>query len=701
MKCTDPTMLEFLEGSKVYFAIPVYQRRYSWKEENCRQLLSDLKKLLLSPQDSSHFFGSFVIQVNPIGHQSENSIIDGQQRLTTVFLLLLALKNLLDEGKIQSEEPFLSEKIKPFLIKQFTNEVRLFPVEKDRDAFSKLFDDESTHDPVSQLTINYQFFRNAILEESISPEGLFHAIDRLKTIVLSLEPNEHPQVIFESLNSTGLALEEGDKIRNYVLMDQSSEKQSEYYENYWTKIERFVGGDVSNFIRDFLTLKLAKAPNIKKVYRAFRDYIESNNFELEDVLKKLLRYARNYEKLLTGDSGFSSKSAKPINDSLCRLKRLEIVVARPFHMEALLLHEQGALTDDDLLRILLITESYLFRRNICVIATNALNKIFANLNEEILRYDGTTRSYVDKMIYALRSRKSGGRFPNDEEFATALAAKQIYSMRSLYKYYLFERFENYGIKETKDVVTHLECGDYTIEHIMPQRLSSEWREELGKDAQIIHDEWLNRLANLTLTAYNSKLSNKSFREKRDTPEGGYKSSGIRMNIKIASKERWGLRELKERNADMIGQALKIWFCPQTEFKPVKIAKEQYDSCTLDDDQIELTNREIVQYSYNNIVHVVNNWAEMFEQVVKMCHHADRSVLIELANAEDNRDMAQYVKTTEKALRAAFKIDEKIYFERNTSTNRKRVILRQLFELYDLDPSDLVFYLKPQDETVES
>lgn len=220
-----------------------------------------------------------------------------------------------------------------------------------------------------------------------------------------------------------------------------------------------------------------------------------------------------------------------LDDCLYRMMRLEVVVTRPFLMEVLRLNQDGKLSVDEVLSIFLITENYLFRRNICEVPTNALNKIFLNLNKEILRYDNTPDNYVQKFIYALLSKKESGRFPTDEEFTEELSNKQVYQMRGKYKAYLFERLENYGTIETKDVYIHLDNNIYTIEHIMPQRLTPAWTESLGVNASEIHETWLHRLANLTLSGYNPNLSNKTFAEKRDSEIGGYKASGLKLNQK--------------------------------------------------------------------------------------------------------------------------------------------------------------------------
>ena len=354
--------------------------------------------------------------------------------------------------------------------------------------------------------------------------------------------------------------------------------------------------------------------------------------------------------------------------------------------------------DDPGQEVFLITENYLFRRNICEVPTNALNKIFLTLNKEILRYDNTTDIYVQKFIYALLSKKDSGRFPDDEEFTTALATKQVYQMRGKYKAYLFERFENYGTVETKDVYTHLDNNVYTIEHIMPQHLTPAWTESLGANALEIHSTWLHRLANLTLTGYNPNLSNKTFAEKRDSEEGGYKASGLKMNQKISVKESWGLPELEERNDEMINLAKKIWAYPQTAFVP---AEKEFDSCTLDDENVELTGRDIVKYSYQSIEQPVTSWADMFEHIVKFLHQKDKSVLSGLAyTTSSTTDLSKYFSNTEDGLRSALKIDDNIYAERNTNTALKISVLRRLFALYDADPMDLVFYLKdPESEKV--
>ena len=562
MKGSETRMTAFMEGADKRYIIPVYQRKYDWKQENCRQLYEDLKKVVQTGR-ISHFFGSIVSSVVPNGSKIEYHIIDGQQRLTTVSLLLLAICNLITKGKLTSREARLDEQIRQrFLIAPWASEedrIKLRPVKSDREALTKLFGPVEDYDRASNLTLNYLFFRDVLLKEEIPVDELYAAISKLEIISITLEPDDNAQLIFESLNSTGLALAEGDKIRNYILMGLPPKEQSKYYTEYWEKIEKCTRNDVSSFVRDYLSIKQQMTPNVSTIYQAFKRYVEEIQLPIEALLEDLLKYARLFEKLLTCESGLGEKR---LDNCLYRMARLEITVTRPFLMEVLRLNQDGKLSVETVRDVFEITENYLFRRNICEVPTNALNKVFLTLNKEILRYDNTADNYVDKFIYALRSKRESGRFPDDREFSDALAAKQVYLMRGKYKAYLFERFENYGTVETKSVYAHLDNNDYSIEHIMPQHLTPAWMEELGTNAAEIHAMWLHRLANLTLTGYNPSLSNKTFQEKRDSEQGGYQNSGLRMNQKIALKDAWGLPELEERNQEMVARALQIWRCPQ-------------------------------------------------------------------------------------------------------------------------------------------
>ena len=693
-------LVKYLDGSDKRFVIPVYQRNYSWKVENCRQLYDDLVKLILNKRDM-HFFGSLVSVNN--GKFEEYLIIDGQQRVTTISILLLAIHNILKEGKLTAEDPKLIDKVyNKYLVDEYdTSErrIKLKAVNKDLEAFERLFEgDPDEFIPNSDITINYNYFYDRILKEEITIDQLFEAIKALMIINITVDEDDDPQLIFESLNSTGVDLTEGDKIRNYVLMGQSPENQEAFYKKYWSKIEICTGNDnnnnngVSLFVRDYLSMMRQSTPSMDKIYPVFKAYVSERKISIEDLLKELLDYARLYEKLTK-----SSFDDEIVNASIRRLNYLETTVSRPFFLQALDLQKQGILKVADLRAIFLIVENYLFRRNICEVPTNALNKIFLTLNREIHRFDGTYDNYVEKLKYALTSKKESGRFPSDEEFRVALSEKQVYLMRGRYKNYLFERYENYGTDEIKDVFERIENGKYTIEHIMPQTLTPSWKRALGENYSEIYNAWLHRLANLTLTAYNSSYSNNDFEDKRDA-DNGFKKSGIRMNQLIAQKDKWTLAELEERDSYMVSDALKIWIYPETDYKP---EEKELDAFTLDDD-VNLTGSVIAKFSFKDTEQTVESWTDMYARVLRMLHAEDSSVLTGLAYTSDPEiELSTHVSSSPDAFNSKAQIAQNIYVWTGIGTQYKINTLRRFFMLYGVDPTDLSFYLKDSSEIQSS
>lgn len=686
MKGSETKLVSYMQGSDKRFVIPVYQRNYDWKTENCKQLYDDLIKVIRRGR-KSHFFGS-IVSVHNDGEFNEYLVIDGQQRLTTISLLLLAMYNLMKNGVLTPEKGNLAEKIyKTYLIDEWQDDdtrIKLKPVKNDRNAFGKLFDEESEHIPDSNLTINYNYFYSRIQKEEITLDELYEAVTKLEIINITLNQDDNPQLIFESLNSTGVALSEGDKIRNFILMGLPTKQQNDYYEKYWNKIEVCTDYDVSMFVRDYLSVKQQLIPAMSKVYFTFKAYVEENGTEIEPLLQELLSYAKWYEILLKGNT-----ADKELNACIYRLNRLETTVTRPFFLEVLRLQAAGKLSLAEVKEIFLYTENYLFRRTICDLPTNALNKIFLMLHREIIRYDGTDNSYLEKFKYALNSKSDRGRFPDDEEFVEAFATRPVYQMNSKNKIYILERFENYGTVEVQNVYKQCDDGVYSIEHIMPQHLTPAWVKELGEDYEEIHETWLHRMANLTLTGYNSKYSNSAFTEKRDM-KNGFIDSHLYMNNWIGQQNHWGLAELEARNQMLMQRALKIWPLPATDFKP---AEKQMDSYSLDDD-VELSGRDIVRFGYKNTEQPVTSWIDMMEQVLKILHAEDKSVLSRLAYSKgETNDLDAYVSNKPQDLRNALEIDTDIYVERNTSTSTKISMLRKFFKAYGANEEDLVFYLK--------
>ena len=652
MKGSECKFVKYMEGSDKRFVIPVYQRNYDWKTENCKQLYDDLVKII-NGKRKSHFFGIDKGVLNP-------GTANLKQRIYEEYLV----------DKWQPEE----------------TRIKLKPVKNDQKAFGKLFDDPDEHIRESNLTVNYGYFYDRIQKQEITIDELYDAICCLEIINIRLDKDDNPQLIFESLNSTGLDLSEGDKIRNFILMGLPSKEQEDYYEKYWNRIEVCTKYDVSAFIRDYLSVKQQAIPQQKKIYTTFKDYVDLVKIETEPLLSEMLAYAKRYQILLDGNT-----SSKELNACIYRLNRLETTVTRPYFLEVLRLYDENILSLQQVTEIFLMAENYLFRRTICDLPTNALNKIFLLLHREIVRYDGTEDNYVEKVKYALVTKRERARFPGDEEFSQAFVDRAIYQMNSKNKIYILERLENYGTAEDKDVYRHCDDGDYTIEHIMPQHLTPVWQKELGDDYVQIHETWLHRIANLTLTAYNSKYSNSSFTEKK-TMENGFDDSGIRLNMWISKKDKWTLPELEERSELLRGRALTVWQMPVTDYKP---EEKQLDSYTLEDES-ELTGRMIARFTFKKTEQPVASWVEMFQKVIQILYEEDKTILMKLAVSEDE-NIALHFSTSPDAFTKSLEIGDGIYVWTNTSTQSKLSVLSRLFKLYDEDPADLVFYLRDESE----
>ena len=661
--------------------------------EHCKQLYDDLVKIIRQNR-KSHFFGSIVSVQSESGTMEEFLIIDGQQRLTTISLLLLAIYHLLSSGKMVSRDHQLTDKIlKKYLIDEYEPEekrIKLKPIKNDQKAFGILFDQDEEYIPDSNLTINYRYFYDRIQHGELDIDELFDAICKLEIINISLNHEDNPQLIFESLNSTGLNLSEGDKIRNYILMGLPNDQQTKFYEKYWNRIESYTDYDVSSFVRDYLSIKQQSTPNMNSVYPTFKKYVEDAEVaDIEPLLKDLLEYAKRYAFLIKG-----GHSDERLNSCIYRLNRLSTSVTRPFLLEVIRLSESGALTADELIEVFHFTESYLFRRAICDLPTNALNKIFLLLHREIIRFDGDESHYVEKFKYALLSKRERTRFPSDEEFAECMSTRNIYGMNPKNKLYLFERLENSETSETKDVWGHLDRGEYSIEHIMPQHLTAAWIVSLGDNYEAIHTNWLHRLANLTLTAYNSRYSNGPFAEKRDMPHG-FKDSGLRINQWVGRKEQWGLPELEERDQLLKNTVIGIWPYPTSNYHP---QKKQMDAIALDEDVI-LTGRVLSKYSFKGAEQPVASWADMYQQVITMLHSENKAVLTKLAVSQDPAvDLSLHFSMSPTSFNSCRQIDTDLYVWTGTDTQYKINNLRKIFAIFDVPESELVFYLKDEDNS---
>ncbi len=571
MDARKGNIYEILNGNK-QFLIPVYQRFYSWDIEQCRRLWNDIV-IMQKEGKQGHFVGSIVNiaeQAMPTGVQ-KYMIIDGQQRMTTLSLLLLALR---DYGlKHPEDQTINARRIDNMLLKNEyesgEERFKLLLTEADKDVLIALVEQKPIqgHDN-SRIRINYNFFNKQIESKELSPAEIYESIGKLQIVNITLDRQmDDAQAIFESLNSTGKELTESDLIRNYVLMGLDATEQTYVYEHLWRPMELLFEYDkqesvMDRFFRDYLTMKQTRIPKVDYVYEEFKKYHLNCEFSsIRDLCADLYKFAQYYTDMVFARSE-DNKLKVLYQDINC----LKMEVSYPFLLKVHNDYSLGIIGIDTLIEIINICVSYVVRRNICDIPTNSLNKTFATLRNEIKNDD-----YLNSIKAFFILRDDYKIFPTDERFASVFASRDIYNMRA--RNYILRHLEMYNNKG--NVVVE----NYTIEHIMPQNqnLSSEWIAMLGDNWKEIQKNYLHTVGNLTLTAYNSEMSDKSFNEKMNM-EGGFKQSALRLNSYLVLQTEWNKNKIKERARILTEIALKIWAYPKLtadELSPY-LATDNYD-----------------------------------------------------------------------------------------------------------------------------
>lgn len=556
MKATETNLLKFLKEPK-QFIIPIYQRTYSWKKEQCQQLWNDIITAAKDETISGHFLGSLVYIESGLYQVSslpQLLIIDGQQRLTTICLLLTALGKAI-EGS-DTEINITRRKIDNYYL--FNNQeededrYKLLLTQSDRETYIHLIENRELPEKYSQqIKDNYDFFVNQI--QKMDLKELYSGIGKLIIVDISLDrEKDNPQLIFESLNSTGLDLSQADLIRNYILMGLEPQQQKEIYNNYWYKIEQSFNEfdrdrlDFDKFMRYYLTVKSGNLPNMRDIYGSFKKYVQKHkNISIEEIVKDIYRYSKYFVSI-----AFDKEKSPKIKPVIADIKQLKVDVAYPFLLEVYDDRDLNIITETELVEILLLVESYVFRRAICGIPTNSMNKTFASLSRDIDK-----NNYLESVKQAFVSMKTYKRFPNNEEFRRELLVKDIYNLRNCH--YLLHKLENFD--RSQELVNTKEL---TIEHIMPQNpnLSLQWQQELGENWEKIQAQYLHTIGNLTLTGYNSQLSDRPFKDKRDATNG-FADSSLRLNKSLAKLETWNEKKIQSRAELLADRAIKVWAFP--------------------------------------------------------------------------------------------------------------------------------------------
>jgi uncharacterized protein with ParB-like and HNH nuclease domain/predicted transport protein len=558
MKATEARLLDFLKRSP-QLTIPIYQRTYSWAPHECLQLWDDIMRAGRSEAVAAHFIGSVVYiekGLYQVMGPAPLLVIDGQQRLTTISLLLAALAGHLDGEPVAG---FSARKIRNYYLLNPEEEgeagFKLLLTQTDKDSMLAIVEGKPLpHDASLRVRENFQLFDTKVAALSDADlESLCCGLAKLLIVDIALSRGQDdPQLIFESMNSTGLDLSQTDRIRNFVLMTQDPKLQTQLYRDHWRPMELAFGQEAYSaqfdaFVRHYLTLKTGEIPNVQAVYQAFKVYAaprDSASHSVDALLADLHTYAEHYCAMALGQ-----EKDKDLAAAFADLREMRVEVAYPFLLQLYNDMKQGLLSITDLVSMVRLIESYVFRRAVCGIPTNSLGKTFASMARTLRE----NRGLESVSAYLLLS-PSYRRFPRDDEFMRELRSRDLYNFPR--RTYLLRRLENHDRKEAVPV------DEYTIEHIMPQTLpdSPEWITELGPDWKRVHETWLHTLGNLTLTGYNPEYSNRPFAKKRDI-SGGFKESPLRLNKGLGGLDVWNEAAIVGRAERLAESAVKVWALP--------------------------------------------------------------------------------------------------------------------------------------------
>lgn len=680
MNAKEGLITRLLEGSDKKFIIPVYQRPYSWKKENCALLFQDLMTTYRKGYDK-HFFGGIVYVANDIGGVKEHIIIDGQQRITTVSILLLAIRNYIIENNIETDVN--TRKItNAFLSDEYADDdkkLKLKLVQGDDEAYDKLMNGQI---PIEDnfVTANYNFFYHKLGDLSATElKGLYDSVMKLEVVNISLElvTGDDPQLIFESLNSTGVSLDEADKIRNYVLMNMKAKEQEKFYKNYWEELEKKVPRtDIAKFIRYYLATKTYDLANEKKLYFEFKHYKDKAQIDAQELLKDMLVYAEWYNTIKNATS-----NATGYCSVLYRLNKLEVNSAIPLLFNIMKAHNEGLINELELEKAFLIVENYVVRRIVCGLATNQLNKVFVALGAEIEKYmDKDNVSYFSAFSYAILVKSGKSRFPNNHDFSDKFAGYELYNARPAIKKYFLERLENYGTKEKVAVEEQIDNGTLTIEHIMPQSINAEWKKSLGANWELIHTKYKDTIGNLTLTAYNSDYSNLPFLKKRDMSDKGFCCSKLDLNKSLKLCNNWTEDSIKNRAIELYKIAEEIWWLPESDYSP-----DEEEQWVYWDEDFEFTNMAIIKIKFMGDEIGTKDITDAYRKINLNLYDIDSVTYLS--------DKNRAVSTNSDDFRKPIEVASGIYIESNVSSAGKMAEIRKIIGIFELDSHDIQFLVK--------
>ena len=672
MQANPIKLLRLLGDNDTVFKVPVYQRNYEWNEEQINQYFNDIENIIEYDFEKNHFMGTVVYVQNEIENlMTERLLIDGQQRITTSVLMLKAIVDIKNEDEsIDINADSIVEKY--FINKHATQDSRLKlkPVESDKAYYVELMDGNSTD---SKIYNNYKMLKELILESKYSVEEIYKAIMYIDIVYISLDRDENPQIIFESLNSTGLSLTQSDLIRNFILMGLGYEEQTQFYRKYWIKIENILPNNIiSDYVRDFLTMKEGRVPNKNKVYEAFKSYYFEFNYTAEDILSELLRYANYYNEIRN-----SNTAIKGVDLQLDNINNIRSSVTYPYLLELFDDYYDKELIDElEFEEVLKIIVSYIYRRNVCSIPTNALNKIFTVMPRDTKRNRAQGMTYKGALIDFLMSKTGSGIFPRDEEFRSSFISGNMYSKTHGFTKLILYEIEKYRHKEVVSI------DDLTIEHIMPQTLTPEWNIELGHNSYNVYRLYKDTIGNLTLTKYNSEISNRDFEKKKEY----YKDSNIMTTREISDYKTWKEDSILTRAEGLFNIAKSIWELPDDNYQTIGkerlISNEEY---SIKDDLI-VTGYAPKSISFDGDKMLTNSWRHMLVTTCKYLYKLDEELFISLVNKNNFKNILSY---NEEELRSPAEVGGNLYIR--THYSAKDILNYIIIFTEEFGIADLVYF----------
>lgn len=671
---------DVLEKNKRVFKVPVYQRNYDWTNIQCEKLFQDIMKA--NERDCQHFTGTvvYIDDVNGGSGLNEVLIIDGQQRITTMYILL---KALYDEAKDVSER--IKSEIEEVMFNRHCNQkhkVKLKPVKSDNLQLMLLINNKFDEmDRNSNVYKNYVTFKNMIektIAEGFELSDILNGIKKLEIveIILDMLQGDEPQKIFESINSTGLELSLADLIRNYLLMDDV--KQEELYEEYWLEIEKSVGyRNLGDFVINFLNSQISKSVNDKNAYRSFKEHCEYNNLTHEDMLKNLKRTSKYYGAFIGENKCYSDEISKYLS-SFYTIKQTTIL---PLLFRIFNDYENKNIDETTLCQVLNYLLTYLVRITACEINKN-LSKFMKSMYDRVI--DGNFENYYVKFVTFLNDIKVNNRMPTNKEFKDALIYKSLYK-KPICKFVL-SVIEN----STKE---HIDVSNLTIEHILPQKENAAvWKKEVGSNYNKVYEIYLHTLGNLTITGHNSELGTKPFSEKKKIIKDNSKANIL--NKEVLSADRWDEPSILNR-AKVLANILS------NEFKYVEMHSDINEINELSfgvESSMDFSDTKPDGFTFIGEYTKVTSWAELLTRFISVAYDLNSDLMIDLAtnNYSITNASRVYITNDERQLRKAKQIDNSgIYYEANLSANNIVSFIKDLLTKMNLDADDFSFSLSEE------